>query len=85
MDLLFQENRPENCMQVGLDCRTCIQRSAAATARVCTGLAPAGIQQVFFQLYPSNGCSPMADAFVAVYIEAGSLSQLAPRHAAAAA
>lgn len=85
MNFLFDENRPESCLQVGLDCGTCIQRSAAATAKVCAGLGPANIQQVFFQLYPSGGCSPMADVFVSIYLESANLAQAARRQAAAAA
>jgi hypothetical protein len=85
MDLIFDENRPETCMQVGLDCRTCIQRSAASTARVCAGLTSLGVQQLFFQLYPSEGCSPMAPQFVAAYAETMSAALLVPRKAAAAA
>ena len=72
-------------MQVGLDCRTCIQRSAASTANVCAGLTPAGILQVFAQLYPSEGCSPMATHFAAVYAETLTAALLLPRKAAAAA
>jgi len=85
MDLIFDENRPETCLQVGLDCRSCIQRAAASTAKVCAGLSPAGVHQVFFQLYPSQGCSPMATQFAAVYAETLSAAVLVARKAAAAA
>ena len=72
-------------MQVGLDCRTCIQRAATSTAKVCAGLTPTGVHEVFFQLYPSQGCSPMATQFAAVYAETLSAALLVPRKAAAAA
>ena len=84
MDLIFEENRPETCLQVGLDCRTCIQRAAASTAKVCAGLTPSGIHQVFFQLYPSQGCSPMATQFATVYAETLSASGPVALKAAAA-
>jgi hypothetical protein len=85
MDLIFDENRPETCLQVGLDCRTCIQRAAASTSKVCAGLTPVGVEQVFFQLYPSQGCSPMAPQFAAVYAETLGAALLVSRMAAAAA
>ena len=69
MDLLT-ENGPEFCSSVGLDCDSCIQRCAATTASVCQDLQPYGAHRVFFQLYPSPGCHPMAQAFVEAYQDA---------------
>ena len=82
MDVLPDANRPETCALVGLDCRTCIQKAAATVARVCSGLAPSGAQEIFYQLYPSPGCTPMVSAFEAVYLEA---TQAAPANRAAVA
>ena len=70
MDYLLDENRPETCLALGLDCRTCTQKSAASVARVCHGLESTGIQRVFVQLYTSPGCAPMAGSFEAAYLEA---------------
>jgi hypothetical protein len=64
------DNRPETCSTLGLDCAACIQRCASTTAAVCPDLQPAGIHRVFFQLYASSGCHPMAHAFVRAYEEA---------------
>ncbi|HLJ47105.1 MAG TPA: hypothetical protein VKU01_13905 [Bryobacteraceae bacterium] len=70
MDLLFGDNRPEACLAVGLDCRTCVERSAANLAQICHGLDSAGLHRIFFQMYPSEGCSPMAGGFALSYYEA---------------
>lgn len=70
MDPLWDENRPESCLSVGLDCRTCVQRSAASVALVCPGLGAVGAEQVFLQIFPSPGCTPMASAFAASYADA---------------
>ena len=70
MDYLLDENRPETCMALGLDCRTCIQKSASSVAHVCHGLESDGIGRIFSQLYTSPGCSPMAEAFEIAYMEA---------------
>ncbi len=70
----FTENRPEICSALGLDCGTCIHAAAASVARICQGLESRGIQQVFFQLYPSPGCQPMAQTFEMAY-QASSNSQ----------
>jgi hypothetical protein len=67
---LVTENRPEICSSLGLECGACIQRCASTTAAICQDLLPSGVQRVFFQLYPSSGCHPMAQAFVRAYEEA---------------
>lgn len=70
MDYLLDENRPETCMALGLDCRTCVQKSASSVAHVCHGLESVGIQRIFTRLYTSPGCIPMAAAFEVAYLEA---------------
>jgi len=64
------ENRPETCSSLGLDCGTCIQRCAATTASICPDLQPSGAHRMFFQLYASPACHPMAHAFLRAYDEA---------------
>ena len=73
MDLVF-ENNPQTCTALDLDCGTCVHQAAASVAVVCRDLDPAGAQQIFFQLYPSPGCRPMAQAFALAY---GDLSNTA--------
>ena len=68
MDLLT-ENRPETCASLGLKCSACVRQAAHSVAGVCRGLDPAGLQQVFVQLYPSPFCRPMAQAFAVAYLE----------------
>jgi hypothetical protein len=70
MDYLIDENRPETCAALGLDCRTCVQKSASSVAHVCHGLESTGILRIFTHMYTSQGCSPMAAAFEAAYVEA---------------
>jgi hypothetical protein len=82
------ENRPETCSSLGLDCGSCIQRCAATTAAICPGLQPSGVHRMFFQLYSSPGCHPMAHAFMRAYAEADTPSKpmvTAARASAAAA
>jgi hypothetical protein len=67
---LWTDNRPETCSALGLDCGSCIHASAANIARICHGVESHGVQKIFFQLYPSTGCHPMAHAFELAYHEA---------------
>jgi hypothetical protein len=82
---LFTENQPESCASVGLDCASCIQRNASTTATVCQDLLPSGAYRVFFQLYSSPACHPMAEAFVAAYQDAMTPSMPVMRPARASA
>ena len=84
---LFVEPNPEACSHIGLDCGTCVQRSAASVAKICTGMETPALQQVFFQLYTAPGCYPMAQAFAQAYQEstAGQQQQPALVFASAAA
>jgi len=75
MDLL-NENCPDSCSKIGLDCGTCIHQSAASVATVCHGLDARGVQQLFVQLYSSPACHHMAPAFEQAYRE--SLDQQSP-------
>lgn len=80
---LSSDYRPETCSTLGLDCGTCVHAAAASVAKVCHGLETHGVQQIFFQLYPSPGCHPMADIFAMAYQE--SLKSQKPRLAFATA
>ena len=84
MDPLL-ENSPESCSNMGLDCGTCIHRSAASLSAICLGLESAGVQQIFFQLYPSRGCHAMAEAFALAYQESSAVQIPALAFASAAA
>ncbi len=70
VDYFLDENRPETCSALGLECRTCVQRSAASVAHICHGLQPEAIAGMFPQIYSSPGCAHMAEAFAASYYEA---------------
>jgi hypothetical protein len=85
---LVTENRPETCLTLGLECGTCIQRCASTTAAICQDLQPASVHRMFYQLYPSSGCHPMAHAFARAYDDASRPSKpmvVAARVSAAAA
>jgi hypothetical protein len=87
MDFVI-ENRPETCSSLGLACGDCIQRCASTTAAICPDLQPVGVHRMFFQLYASPGCHPMAHAFMCAYDEAATPSKpmgIAVRASAAAA
>jgi hypothetical protein len=87
MDLVI-ENQPETCSNLGLDCGTCVQRSASTAAVICPDIQPSGVHRIFFQLYSSPGCHPMAHAFMRAYGDAATRSKpmvVAARATAAAA
>jgi hypothetical protein len=52
-----------------LECGACVRKGASSVARICVGLQPSGIQQLFLQLYPSAGCQAMAATFELAYHE----------------
>ena len=83
MDLLT-ENSPETCLSLGLDCGTCIHQAAATVAKI-SRLEPNGVQQIFFQLYPSPGCRPMAHAFEMAYRESSNTQKTVIKFTTAAA
>ena len=84
MDLLI-ENSPETCSSLGLDCGTCIHQTAATVAKIRRAAEPHGVQQIFFQLYPSLGCRPMAHAFELAYRESTNTYQTVVKFISAAA
>jgi len=70
MDHLVDDRNPEVCHSFGMDCRTCVERSAGTVASICRGMTEAGVQNTFIQLYASPGCAPMAGAFESAYLAA---------------
>jgi hypothetical protein len=70
MDLQSDDRNPEMCRSFGLDCRTCVERSAGAVAAICRGMTEEGVFSIFAQLYSSPGCAPMAGDFESAYLEA---------------
>jgi hypothetical protein len=66
---LFTEPNPDSCSRIGLDCGSCVRRSAASVAQICNGMETPALQLIFFQLYTSPGCFPMAQAFAVAYQE----------------
>jgi len=84
MDLLT-ENRPETCAALGLKCGACVRLAAASVAGICQDLDATGIQNTFFQLYPSAGCRPMAKTFAFAYLECTATSEPVLTFATAAA
>jgi hypothetical protein len=70
MDLLMDDNQPESCSRLGLDCGTCMRNAASSVASICRGMNSEGLRQIFFQMYPSAGCRPMEHVFHATYWEA---------------
>jgi hypothetical protein len=85
MDSFANENWPETCSTLGLDCGTCTRKAASSVASICGGLDPQGLKQIFFQLYSSPGCRPMAQAFELAYQEATAPIEIAALASAAAA
>jgi len=67
---LFEEHSPSRCDAVGLDCETCVSRSAREIAACCGSMQGDGLTKIFASLYPSGGCSPMIGLFSVAYQEA---------------
>lgn len=72
MDTLLDERDrdPQSCLAVGLDCRSCVCRSAENVAAICHGMTPRAVHNIFVQLYPSPACAGMAMAFESAYCDA---------------
>jgi hypothetical protein len=58
---------PALCLEVGLDCHTCVKWTATESAKVCPGLTGKGIGQLFVLLYPKAACAPMHHQFTEEY------------------
>jgi hypothetical protein len=70
MDHLADNRNPEVCRSFGMDCGTCVERSACAVASICRGMTEAALHNTFMQLYASPGCAPMGGAFESAYLAA---------------
>jgi hypothetical protein len=76
---------PELCLEVGLDCHTCVKGTATESAKVCPGLTGKAIGQLFVLLYPNSACAHMHHRFADEYCNTpGTLHvNLVPRKQAA--
>lgn len=84
MEAYIEERSPATCHSLGLDCYSCVARSAESVASVCRGVPGHGLSKIFAQLYPSAGCAPMAPAFEDAYFGASPLRKPVVRAVAAA-
>jgi hypothetical protein len=63
----LDENRPQSCYAVGLECQSCVERSAKDVAMLCRGLGDAAAERMFVQIFTDPECGRMSAHFVAVY------------------
>jgi hypothetical protein len=70
IDILLNDIRPDSCLDVGLDCRTCLHRTAADLAAICLSLEGGSLWTTFAQIYPHPSCGPMFSNFEHAYLEA---------------
>lgn len=70
LDILVNDARPDGCLGVGLDCRTCMHRAAANLAAICKVLDGRGLREAFAQIYQHLACGPMFSIFEHAYGEA---------------
>jgi hypothetical protein len=80
MELNLNDHSPDRCEALGMDCESCVARSARAIAACCASLGGDTAGSMFFHLYQSPGCSPMKALFVDSY-----QSAILPQAATAAA
>jgi hypothetical protein len=67
---LEQDNYPQVCFDVGKECDSCVQQTAAESAKVCPGASGRAVTQLFVLLYPNIACAPMAKRFAQAYRDA---------------
>jgi hypothetical protein len=67
LDILVNDARPNGCLDVGLDCRTCMHGTAEHLAAVCNVLDRRGLRGAFAQIYQHLACSPMFSIFEQAY------------------
>jgi hypothetical protein len=78
MDSALDNNFPQMCLEVGLDCKTCTGGTARQLASVCKNLRGKMVAQLFVQIYPQTACAKMHGHFAAAYREAtGELAEQA--------
>lgn len=59
--------KPESCFAAGLECRSCVQHSAANLAMICRNLQVEEVRDSFFKIYPDQACLPMSRTFARAY------------------
>jgi hypothetical protein len=62
-----ENNYPQFCSNVGLDCETCTGETARQLAQSCRGLQGKMISQLFVQIHQHSACSRMHTHFAASY------------------
>lgn len=67
MESLREDDRPQICWSVGLECGRCAAEAARKLAEICAGLTQDGLGRVFFQMFPDAACAPMHGHFVRSY------------------
>jgi len=78
-----EANYPALCLEVGLDCATCVKATATEAVKICPGLKGKAIGQLFVLLYPNSACAAMHHCFSEEYLNApGELSERVPRRPA---
>lgn len=85
MYITSENDYPQLCGQVGLDCHTCVQATGRELAKACKGLRGKMIGQLFVQIHPHSACSKMHLAFARSYHEAAGELYGEPRAIAAVA
>ena len=66
----LDENRPHSCHAVGLECQSCVERSAQSVAALCHGLGEAAAERIFFQIFGDPACARMSAQFALAYVAA---------------
>jgi hypothetical protein len=72
MNITPPSDYPRLCVEVGLDCETCVTSTAQELASACKGLRGKMVGQMFVQLYPDPACSRMHAHFGEAYRVANS-------------
>jgi hypothetical protein len=72
MNITPPSDYPRLCVEVGLDCETCVSGTARELASACKGLRGKMVGQMFVQLYPDPACSRMHAHFGEAYRVANS-------------
>jgi hypothetical protein len=85
IDILVNDVRPDGCLDVGLDCRTCMHGTATDLVAICEVLDRRGLRETFAQIYQHPACGPMFSLFERAYGEALNHRTTRPLAATAAA
>ena len=62
--------KPASCRLAGLECRPCVQTSAANLASICRNLSASSLRESFLKIYPDQACVPMSRTFRRAYLTA---------------